>query len=193
MHVFSRLTGFILFVLSLSLFAHAIPAPGTPGALTTRDAKCDQLVGVVVDLKTKIDACIAVMVKAEAAVHVVPQLEAVVGHIQATAEAVLAVGAIHDMDTIVKADVAAKVAAIIAVILKACLRLSIKFGIQIFLELFVKIDAVLKLLLINLGVCVDEIVVLIGQFVLATCAHILVTLNFKLCLDVLAIVNLGIN
>ncbi|CAE6450297.1 unnamed protein product [Rhizoctonia solani] len=191
MHVLSRLTSFILFVLSMSIFTHALPSPGTSGALTTRDAKCDQLVDVVVALKANVDTCIAAIVKADVAADINLQLEAIVRHVQATADTIVTVGAVADMDAIVKADVAAKVAAIIAVILKACLRLSIKFGIQVFLELFVKIDAALKLLLVNIGACVDGIVILISQIVVATCAHILVTLSFKSCLSVLTLV--GIN
>ncbi|KAL5636377.1 hypothetical protein ACGC1H_000367 [Rhizoctonia solani] len=191
MHVFSRLTGFIVFVLSLSIFAHALPTHGTPGALTTRDAKCDQLVDVIANLKAKVDTCISLIAKAEVMVDVEPQLDAIIGHIEATANAVLAVGAAVDIDAIVKADIAAKVAGIIAVILKACLRLSIKFGLQILVELFVKVDAALKLLIVNLGVCVEGIAMLISQFVIATCAHILVTLDFKLCLSVLTLI--GIN
>ncbi|CUA68924.1 hypothetical protein RSOLAG22IIIB_08169 [Rhizoctonia solani] len=192
MHVFSRLTSFVLFILSLSLFAHALPAPGSSGALVTRDPKCDQLVDVVVDLKTKVDTCISAIVKAEVVADVSVQIDAIVGHVNTCANAIVAIGAVSDIDTVVKADIAARVAAIIAVIVKACLRLSVKFGLQVFLELFVKIDAAIKLLLVNLSVCIDGIVVLISQIVVATCAHILVTLNFELCLSVLALVNVGI-
>ncbi|KAH7343157.1 hypothetical protein B0J17DRAFT_624909 [Rhizoctonia solani] len=190
MLAFSRLTSFILFVLSLSIFTYALPAPGTSGALSTRDAKCDQLVNVVVDLKAKVDTCISSLVKANALVDVTAQLNLMVEHVEACADAVVAIGPVSDMDAVVKADVAAKVAAIIAVILKACLRLSIKFGIQVFHELFVKIDVALKLLLVNLGTCVDGIVILVSHIVVATCAHIIVTLDFELCAGVLALVGI---
>ncbi|CAE7233256.1 unnamed protein product [Rhizoctonia solani] len=190
MHAFGRLTSFILFVLSLSLFAHALPAPGT-SALSIRDPKCDQLLSAVVDLKANVDTCIVAAIKADGPAGVTAQVDLIVGHVHACADAIVAIGSITDMDAVVKADLAAKVAAIIAVILKACLRLSIKFGIQVCIELFVKLDAALKLLLVNLGVCVEGIVVLVSKIVIATCAHILVTLNFNLCLSVLAIVGLN--
>ncbi|CAE6458425.1 unnamed protein product [Rhizoctonia solani] len=192
MLAFSRLTSFILFVLSLSLFTYALPAPGASGALSTRDAKCDQLVDIVVGLKTKVDTCISAALKAEVVADVTAQLNLVVGHVESCAHAVVAIGPVTDIDDIVKADVAAKVAAIIAVILKACLRLSIKFGLQVLLDLFAKIDVVLKLLLVNLGACVDGIVILVSKIAVATCAHILAKLNFKLCLNTLALVNVGI-
>ncbi|CAE6529822.1 unnamed protein product [Rhizoctonia solani] len=193
MHAFSRLTSFILFVLSLSIFAHALPAPGATGALSTRDAKCDSLANVLVDLKAKVDVCVSVMIKSDALADVTPQLDLIVGHVETCARDIVAIGQVNDADDVVKLDIAAKVAAIIAVIVKACLKLTVKFGIEVLLELFVKIDAALKLLTVNIGVCIDGIVISISKIVLATCAHIIVKLDFKLCAEALAFVDIGLN
>ncbi|KAJ1309307.1 hypothetical protein OPQ81_004969 [Rhizoctonia solani] len=193
MHAFSRLTSFILFVLSLSIFAHALPAPGTSGVLATRDAKCDSLVNALVDLKAKVDVCVSALVKADVVTDVTTQLDLIVAHVELSAHDIVSIGPVSDADVVVKADIAAKVAAIIAVILKACLKVSIKLGVQVIAELLVKLDAALKLLLVNVGACVDGVVVLVSKIVVTTCAHIIVMLNLQLCAKVLALVNLNIN
>ncbi|CEL63916.1 hypothetical protein RSOLAG1IB_05681 [Rhizoctonia solani AG-1 IB] len=191
MHAFSRLTTFFFFVLSLSIFAYALPAPGTSGSLSTRDAKCDNVFAVVAELKAKVDTCLLATVKADTSAVVVAQLELVVGHVNDSAHEIAMVGSIADMDVAMKADLAAKVSAIIAVILKACLKVSVKFGIQVLLDILVKIDAALKLLVVNVGACVDGVVVLIAKIVATTCAHIVADLNLKLCAEIL--VRAGVN
>ncbi|CAE6442214.1 unnamed protein product [Rhizoctonia solani] len=193
MHAFSRLATFLLFVLSLSIFATALPAPGTSGALSARDSKCEALLGAVVELKGNVDTCISVIAKAEAVADAKAQLNLMVGHIESTAHAITAIGPIRDMDAVVKADIAAKIAAIVAVVLKACLKLSIKFGTQVLVDLFAKVDVVLKLLLVNIGACVDGLAVLVDQIVVTTCAHIIVDLKFHLCADALAAVGILLN
>ncbi|ELU45295.1 hypothetical protein AG1IA_00676 [Rhizoctonia solani AG-1 IA] len=192
MHAFSRLATFLIFVLSLSIFTYALPASGTSGALSTRDQKCQSLIDVLVDLKSNVDTCISTIVKADASADVVVQLDLMVGHVEASALSIKEIGSITDIDAVVKADFAARIAAII-VVLKACLKLSLKFGIQVLVGVFVKIDAAVKLLLTNVGACVDGIVVLTSQIVMSTCGHIIVDLNFRLVAGVLATVGITLN
>jgi hypothetical protein len=52
---------------------------------------------------------------------------------------------------------------VLQVILHACLRISVKFGLVVVLALFAKIDLCLKVLLLNLGICIEGIVVLIAN------------------------------
>ncbi|KAF8748548.1 hypothetical protein RHS01_10754 [Rhizoctonia solani] len=176
MHAFSRLATFLIFVLSLSIFTYALPASGTSGALSTRE-KCQSLIDVLVDLKSNVDTCISTIVKADASADVVVQLDLMVGHVEASALSIKEIGSITDIDAVVKADFAARIAAIIAVLV----------------GVFVKIDAAVKLLLTNVGACVDGIVVLTSQIVMSTCGHIIVDLNFRLVAGVLATVGITLN
>jgi hypothetical protein len=121
-------------------------------------------------------------VAVEAVVDLAAKVEVLVADVTACAKAILAIGANIEIDAAVKADIAVKVAAIIAVslapsipsiffsltvlfqvIVKACLSVSVKFGIFVVLALLAKIDICLQLLLINLGICIDGIVVLVAK------------------------------
>jgi hypothetical protein len=57
MHAFTRLTSFLLFVLSLSFLTCALPTPAVPGSneLAARHGGADAVVALIVDLQAKVD------------------------------------------------------------------------------------------------------------------------------------------
>ncbi|KAF8597369.1 hypothetical protein BDV93DRAFT_596828 [Ceratobasidium sp. AG-I] len=192
MHTFTRLNSFLVFVLSLSFLACALPAPAASNSqgLTIRhdngDTLCALLDGLAVNVKAMADAMVAAKTPIEVQTHGL----ALVGHVTTCARAIAAISVKLDVGAKVEADIATKVSAIISVIVHACLSVSVKFGLVVVLALCAQIDLCLRLLLVNLGICIDGIVVLIAKIVATTCADVLVALKFKLCLSVLAMVGL---
>ncbi|KAF8595019.1 hypothetical protein BDV93DRAFT_576772 [Ceratobasidium sp. AG-I] len=192
MHAFTRLTSFLVFMLSMSFLACALPAPAASNSqdLAIRhdngDTLCALLDGLAVNVKATADAMVAAKTPIEVQTHGL----ALVGHVTTCARAIAAISGKLDVGAEVEADIATKVSAIISIIVHACLSVSVKFGLAVLLALFVQIDLCIHLLIVNLGWCIDGIVVLIAKIVATTCADVLVTLKFKLCLSVLAIVGL---
>ncbi|CUA77843.1 hypothetical protein RSOLAG22IIIB_12861 [Rhizoctonia solani] len=192
MHAFSRFASFLLFVFSLGLIASALPtAPGGNNALATRygEDKATILYGLIADLDVKIKADVDVCLKAKTLDEVKIVVDTISADVQACAKAIVALGPVK-LDANVEADIAAKIAAIILVIIKACVDISVKFGLEVVIAVFAKIDLALKCLLVNIGICVEGILVLIAKIVVSTCNDLFVKLNFKLCLAVLAAVRL---
>ena len=63
MHAFTRLTNFLLFVLSLSFLTCALPTPAISNGidLAARGDSADAVISALVDVKAKVDARVAAM------------------------------------------------------------------------------------------------------------------------------------
>ncbi|KAB5588336.1 Transmembrane protein [Ceratobasidium theobromae] len=110
--------------------------------------------------------------------------------VEACARAILALGAKVDVDATVKADIAVKVAAIVTVIVKACVSLVAKFGIALCLTILAQVDICLKLLLVNLSVCIEGIIALVVKIVASLGVDAFVGVHLNLCLGVLGYLKL---
>ncbi|KAG8711483.1 hypothetical protein FRC12_006647 [Ceratobasidium sp. 428] len=159
MHAFTRLTSFLLFVLSLSFLTCALPTPAVGSKdLAVRDDPGHVVLAAVADLYLKVEAHVDVLAKATVLADVEVAIKAVVADVNACAAIVLAAGVNIDVDAEVKVAIVAKVALIITLIVKACIALVIKFGLVVIAFIFVSIDACLELLLKNLNICIEGIV-----------------------------------
>ncbi|KAG8735552.1 hypothetical protein FRC10_010409 [Ceratobasidium sp. 414] len=165
MHAFTRLTSFLLFVLSLSFLTCALPTPVVAGSkeLAVRNGGAQDVLSILVDLKAKVDAEVVVLTGCSTLAEVKAEVDVMVGLVEVAAKAVLAVGVNIEVDADVKAKIAAEVAAIISVMVQACLNISVKFGLALVLAIFAKIDVCLHLLLINLGICIEGIVAVVAK------------------------------
>ncbi|KAG8736999.1 hypothetical protein FRC10_008660 [Ceratobasidium sp. 414] len=191
MHAFTRLTSFLLFVLSLSFLTCALPTPAAAGSngLAVRNDACQGVLDILVELKAKVDVTTNALLGCGTLAEVTVQVDLLAGEVEAAAEAILAIGTHNDVGADIKANIAAEVAAIICVIVQACLSISLKFGLSVVLVICAKIDACIHLLLVNLGLCIEGIVVVIAKLVVGASADTLLKLDFKLCLSIFAILG----
>ncbi|KAG9076875.1 hypothetical protein FRC06_009237 [Ceratobasidium sp. 370] len=192
MHAFTRLTSFLLFVLSLSFLTCALPTPAAAGSkeLAARHGSGQDVLTIIGDLKAKVDAEVVVMTACGTLAEVKAEVDVLFGLVEVAAKAVLAVGANIEVDAEIKAKIAAEVAAIISAIVQACLSVSVKFGLAVLLAVFVQIDVCLHLLLVNLGICIEGIVAVVAKLVVGVSIQAIVKLHLGLCASVLAIVGL---
>ncbi|CAE7204680.1 unnamed protein product [Rhizoctonia solani] len=189
MLAFTRLTSILLFVLSLGFLVSALPAAVDTKALAARHSSND-LVGLLVDLQAKIDVHVKAIVAVDAVVDLAAKIDVLVADVTACAKAIVAIGVNIDIDAAVKADIAVKVAAIISVIVKLCVDLVAKFGILVVVGLLAKIDLCLQLLIVNLGVCVEGVIVLIAQIVVKLGVSVFASVHLGLCINVLGLIGL---
>ncbi|CEL56362.1 hypothetical protein RSOLAG1IB_07748 [Rhizoctonia solani AG-1 IB] len=207
MLAFTRLTSILLFVLSLSFLVSALPTSESKALAARHDSNA--LVELILDLQAKVDVhvkairkcfhSVAVeedtkppLVAVEVALELVAKIGLLIADINACATAVLAIGANIDIDASVKADIGVKVAAIISVIVKLCIDLVAKFGIFVVGALLVQIDLCLKVLISNLGVCVDGLVAVIAEIVVNIGVSVLASVKFDLCIKVLGFVGVNV-
>ncbi|CAE6394588.1 unnamed protein product [Rhizoctonia solani] len=190
MLAFTRLTSILLFVLSLGFLVSALPTTESK-ALAARHAS-DDLVGLIVDLKAKVDVDVKAIVAVEAVVDLAAKVEVLVADVTVCAKAVLAIGANIDIDASVKADLAVKVAAIITVIVNLCVSLVAKFGILVVVGLLAQIDFCLQLLIGNLGACVDGIITAIAKIVIDLGVSVFASVHLGLCINVLGLIGLSL-
>ncbi|CCO36725.1 hypothetical protein BN14_10868 [Rhizoctonia solani AG-1 IB] len=190
MLAFTRLTSILLFVLSLSFLVSALPTSESK-ALATRHASND-LLDLIVKLHADVEAHVKVILAVDVALELVTKIGLLIADINACATAVLAIGANIDIDASVKADIGVKVAAIISVIVKLCIDLVAKFGIFVVGALLVQIDLCLKVLISNLGVCVDGLVAVIAEIVVNIGVSVLASVKFDLCIKVLGFVGVNV-
>ncbi|KAF8677440.1 hypothetical protein RHS04_06169 [Rhizoctonia solani] len=192
MLAFTRLTSILLFVLSLGFLVSALPTTESK-ALAARHAS-DDLLGLIVDLKAKVDVDVKAIVAVDVVADLAVKLEVLVADVTACAQAVLAIGANIDIDASVKAQVVLQVAAIISVIVKLCVDLVAKFGLLVVIGLLVKIDVCLNLLLVNLQVCIAGIISLIVRALLdlGISLSVLVSVHLGLCINVLGLIGISL-
>ncbi|KAG9107963.1 hypothetical protein FRC07_008558 [Ceratobasidium sp. 392] len=191
MLAFTRLTSFLLFVLSLSFLTCALPTPAAVDSneLVARTGGANAVLGLVVDLKVKVEVEVGVLAACATLADVKAQVDVIVGLVEAVAKAILTIGAKIEADVELKAKIAAEVAAIINLIVQACLKVSVKFGLALVIALFAKIDICLHLLLINLGVCIEGIVGLVAKLVVDVSLQAILKLHLSLCASVLTAIG----
>ncbi|KDN39516.1 hypothetical protein RSAG8_08811, partial [Rhizoctonia solani AG-8 WAC10335] len=184
MDAFSRLASFFLFVFSLGLLVFALPtAPGGNNAFATLLSQ--DKVTVLFCLVAHPDAKFNTKSQDEVKVTV----DTLFVDIQACTKVIVALGPVK-LDAKVEPDIAAKIAAIILVIVKACVEVTVKLSLEVVLAIFAKRDLALKCLLVNIGICVEGIMIVIAKIVVSSRNDLLVKLNFKLCLVVFAAIHL---
>ncbi|KAG9096657.1 hypothetical protein FS749_008041 [Ceratobasidium sp. UAMH 11750] len=195
MHAFTRLTSFLLFVLSLSFLACAVP---TTAAVGSKDlaARCDNCGKDVLGIAKALKADVFVFAEAVAKVDTVAKVEALVNplivKVKGAAEKIRGLGVLADVDAVTKAQIVAEVVAIIYAILQVCLSLSAKLGLSVLVAIFAELDACLQLFLLELGICIAGIVELILKLLLGACAKIFVELDFGLCLGIFSKLGLAL-
>ncbi|KAG8694793.1 hypothetical protein FRC08_008253, partial [Ceratobasidium sp. 394] len=69
---------------------------------------------------------------------------------------------------------------------------SVKFGILVVLTLFAKIDICLKLLLVNLNICIGGILTLIAEALASATVGVLGQIHLSACLSVLGLGGLSL-
>ncbi|KAG8694646.1 hypothetical protein FRC08_008345 [Ceratobasidium sp. 394] len=195
MHAFTRLTSFLLFVLSLSFLACALPSTAAAGSkdLAARCDNCGQnVLGIVGALKTEVDVVVAALAKVDKVADVEALVNPLIVKVETAAKAILAIGALANVDAVTKAQIVAEVVALIYVILQVCLSLSVKLGLSVLVAIFVKLDACLHLLLANLDICIVGILEIILKLLAGVSADIFAKLGFSLCLEIFAFIGIHI-
>ncbi|KAG9089253.1 hypothetical protein FS749_001493 [Ceratobasidium sp. UAMH 11750] len=192
MHAFTRLTSFLLFVLSLSFLTCALPtlAPAGSQDLAVRTGSGQDVLDIVLDLKAKVKAEVAVLTGCGTVAEVKAEVDVIVDLVEVAAKVILGVGAHIEVDADIKAKIAVEVAAIISVIVQACLSVSVKIGLVLVIAIFAKIDVCLQLLLVNLGICIEGIVAVIAKLVVRISVEAIIKLHLNLCASLLTIVGL---
>ncbi|CAE6527703.1 unnamed protein product [Rhizoctonia solani] len=180
MSSFLRFAGAAAIVLSLGLFASALPLLSVNANIPTvigTDAICAVFTKMVVDL------CIEAKIKALLACTTIAELEvavkALVAVFKICADDLLKIGAGVVVEVDAKLSIIACVCSIITLLVQVLVQVCLKFGIAVTVSLCTQIDAVVHLCLINLNVCIDGIVALIVK----TLASVIVTLCAQVKLD----------
>ncbi|KAG9118753.1 hypothetical protein FRC07_006593 [Ceratobasidium sp. 392] len=193
MHAFTRLTSFLLFVLSLSFLTCALPTPAAVGSkeLAVRTADCGpKVLDIVLNLRAQVEADVAAIAKAEVLADVQVAVGILLKHIYAAADATLAVGVKVDIEAKVKAKIVVEVALCITLIVKACIALVLKFGLLAVLAVLASIDVAIKALLVNLQICIAGIITLIVQAIVDVKVVAFIKVHLLLCVDVLGLLKL---
>ncbi|CUA77101.1 hypothetical protein RSOLAG22IIIB_12550 [Rhizoctonia solani] len=205
MFVLGRLANLVLFVFSLGLLACAAPTSvmhgqksGKPHVLAVRGhqegaGNVKVLLGAVVDLKAKVVARVDAIVdiKSDALVKAQAEISALVADIEHCSNTIASLEHLN-VDTKLKASIAAHILVIIKAIIKICVSLTAKFGIQVFLELFAKIDLCLKALLRGLDVCMDGFLVVLGKLLVEADMKALVEIKLIVCHDLFVLVRAAV-
>ncbi|KEP51796.1 putative transmembrane protein [Rhizoctonia solani 123E] len=178
MSSFVRFAGFAAVILSLGLFATALPLLNANiVACVGVDAVCISLKKLVLDLavEAKIKALLACVTIAELEIAV----KALVAVFQGCADELLDIGADVVVEADAKLSIIACVASIITLLVQVLVQVCLKFGIAATVTLCAQIDVVVRLLLVNLNICIDGIVTLIVKAL----ATVIVTLCAQVKLD----------
>ncbi|CUA77104.1 hypothetical protein RSOLAG22IIIB_12553 [Rhizoctonia solani] len=180
MSSFLRFAGAAAVVLSLGLFATALPVivvnakvVGVVGV----DAVCAALTKLVVDL------CIEAKIKALLTCGTLAELEvavkALIAVCQICADDLIKIGANVSVTADAQLSIIACVCSIITLLVQVLVQVCLKFGIAATVTLCAQIDVVVRLLLVNLNICIDGIVGLIVKAL----ATVIVTLCAQVKLD----------
>ncbi|EUC59578.1 transmembrane protein, putative [Rhizoctonia solani AG-3 Rhs1AP] len=178
MSSFVRFAGFAAVILSLGLFATALPLLNAKiVACVGVDAVCEILNKLVVELsvEAKIKALLACGTIAELEVAV----KVLIALFQGCADELLNIGADVVVEADAKLSIIACVASIITLLVHVLVQVCLKFGIAATVTLCAQIDVVVRLLLVNLNICIDGIVTLIVKAL----ATVIVTLCAQVKLD----------
>ncbi|KAG9126846.1 hypothetical protein FRC07_001747 [Ceratobasidium sp. 392] len=194
MHAFTRIAALAFVLISLSFLVSAMPTvPRTLGAIqdpTGTDAVSTAFAKLCIDfnLEAKIKALVACGTIAEltAATKILGAL------FKGCAEDLATIGADVSVTVEAKASIVACICSIITLLVEVCAQVSIKFGITVVAALFAQIDVVLRLLLVNLNICVGGILVLIAKAIASATVDLLAQAQLKLCLSVLGLARVGL-
>ncbi|CAE6473777.1 unnamed protein product [Rhizoctonia solani] len=189
---FTRLTTFLLFVLSLGFLTCAAPTSGNTQSLAVRGGGVDALVTVLVDVHTKLEAHLAVCANAEVLADVETQLVAkVAADLDVCTQAVVAIGAIADIDAKVKLDIAARVAVIVKLVAQILIKISAKLSVSVMARICAQIDVCLKALLVALNICIQGVVGLALKAIVDLTVVVFLKVKLVLCADVLGLLKIG--
>ncbi|QRV72211.1 hypothetical protein RhiJN_00225 [Ceratobasidium sp. AG-Ba] len=194
MHAFTRLTSFLLFILSLNFLACALPTPANSGSkdLAIRNVQADALVAACVQLKADVTVHAAVLAKVETLVDAKAAVAVIVKDLNLAAKVFMSLGAGLELDEKVKVEVVACIAAVISVIAQACLSVSLKLGLAVCLVIFAQLDVALRLVLVKLDICVNGIVALIVKALAQVAVEALIKINLHLCANVLGLLKISL-
>ncbi|KAG8710327.1 hypothetical protein FRC11_004639 [Ceratobasidium sp. 423] len=190
----SRLASLVIFLLSLGVIAFALPMPTSSYSEETNDLLIlnpkPNVLNLLIELEGKIKEPMRLVAEAQSYSEVRTQVDVVVAHLETCSIAVLAAGKDDAITESTKTEIAGKAAGIISMIMKACLEVSLMLGWFLVFGIFSKLDACLKVLIINLGICGEGLVALIAKTVASTRTQLLVSLNFNQCMAALSITSL---
>ncbi|CAE6535572.1 unnamed protein product [Rhizoctonia solani] len=190
MIAFTRLTTFLLFVLSLGFLACAAPTSDNTQALAVRSGDCNALVDALVDLEVKLKAHLDVCVNADVLADVNVNLVAkVVADVDVCTKAVLAIGAIADVDAKIKLDIIAHIAVIVKLVAQILIKISAKLSVSVMAKICAQIDLCLKALLVALNVCIDGVVGLALKAIVDLTVVVFIKVKLVLCADILGLVK----
>ncbi|CAE6397236.1 unnamed protein product [Rhizoctonia solani] len=197
MLAFSRLTSFLLFVLSLSFLTCAAPTPKS-NELAIRGEGAGEagvLVAACVDLRIKVVAHAEVIAKFNDLAMVKAAVEVVVKDLKVYADLVLKVKGVK-VDADVQAEIAAHLLVIVNAIVKICASIIAKFGLSVCLDIIATLQVALKLVIDNLEICivgfVNVFVKLITDVQLKAIANVRLDAIVKLCVDIRVKLNLDV-
>ncbi|CCO33403.1 hypothetical protein BN14_07478 [Rhizoctonia solani AG-1 IB] len=184
MSSFIRFAGVAAVILSLGLFAAALPV----------------IVGIDIVTPVGVDAVSCLFKRALLELDLVPKIKAlsdcktiaelelaakpIVVVFQVCVNELLKIGAGVQVEADAKLSLIACVTGIITLLVQVLVQVCVKFGVAATLHLCAQIDAVVHLCLIHLDVCVAGIVALVFNG-LGAVISLFVQVNLKLCLDVL--------
>ncbi|CAE6473749.1 unnamed protein product [Rhizoctonia solani] len=185
MSSFIRFAGITAVVLSLGLFASALPVLNVKiAAVVGTDAIClifKKLLGDLA-LEAKINALLDCVTIADLKVAV----EALVAALQICADDLLQIGAEVAVEADAKLSIIACVASIITLLVQVLVRVCLKFGIAATVTLCAQIDVVLRLCLVNLEICIAGIVELIVKALAIVIVTLCAQVKLDLCVELFA-------
>ncbi|QRV72101.1 hypothetical protein RhiJN_00115 [Ceratobasidium sp. AG-Ba] len=192
MLTFTRLAGFAFVLLSLSFLVSAVPvATRTYASIcapTGNDAVSLLFLKLQADIEAKIHALLACGTKAELQVAV----GVLVALFKGCSDELLKIGAGVTIDVEAQASIVACVCSIITLLVQVCAQVSVKLGIWVVIGLFAKIDICLKLLLVNLNICIGGILVLIVKGLSGVTLGLLAQIHLGGCLGLFNMTGLSL-
>ncbi|CUA77354.1 hypothetical protein RSOLAG22IIIB_06667 [Rhizoctonia solani] len=192
MLAFSRLTTFLLFVLSLGFLTCAAPTTGNTQNLAVRGGSCPDAVNALVVLETKLKGHLDVCANAEILADVDAKLIAVIkADINACVDAIVAIGVLTDVDAKVKADIVARIAIIVKLVAQILIKISAKLSVSVMAQICAQIDVCLKALLVALNVCIQGVVGLSLKAIVDLTVIVFIKVKLVLCADILGLLKVN--
>ncbi|QRV87068.1 transmembrane protein [Ceratobasidium sp. AG-Ba] len=189
----SWLAGSVLFIWSIFVFGiNAIPVvTRTYTSIcppTGNDAVSLLFINFRADIEAKIHALLACGTKAELQVAV----GVLVALFKGCSDELLKIGAGVTIDVEAKASIVACVCSIITLLVEVLVQVAAKLGIWVVIGLFAKIDICLKLLLVNLNICIGGILVLIVKGLGAATIGLVGQIHLGGCFGLLSMAGSGL-
>ncbi|CEL61267.1 hypothetical protein RSOLAG1IB_09889 [Rhizoctonia solani AG-1 IB] len=193
MLAFSRLTTFLLFVLSLSFLTCAAPTSGKAQELSIREDNCSGVVTALAQLEAKLKVHLDACAQIDAKVGAEDLIVKVKADIDATVQAVVSVNVHGNVEGKVKTEIIGRIAAIITIVAKILIKLSAKLSVSVMAQICVQIDACLKALLLSLNVLIPGIVSLSLNAIVDLTVIVFIKVKLVLCAEVLGLLKVHIN